>query len=81
MPTVESYAVVCDACEGRGFIQEAHDAYLLCTKCEGDGRLLVNPDVLHEVTGKDLLIFMAKVLVGAAGVGLFVYWYFRIPLP
>jgi len=34
-----------------------------------------------EVTGKAILLFMAKVLLGAAGIGAFVYWYFRIPLP
>ena len=34
-----------------------------------------------EVTGRDLMFFCLKVLLGAAGLGLFVYWYFRIPLP
>jgi hypothetical protein len=32
-------------------------------------------------TGKDLLLFLLKVLVAAGAVGLFVYWSFRIPLP
>jgi len=39
--SAEPFAIPCDACNGRGFIQESADSYILCTKCAGDCRLLV----------------------------------------
>jgi len=73
----ESYAIPCDACNGRGFIQESEDAYILCTKCGGDCRLLVTP--APHISGTELLLFLLKVLAIAGAVGAFVYWWFRLP--
>ncbi len=76
----ESYAIPCDACNGRGFIQESADSYILCAKCEGDCRLLVTRPAPIHFHGKELLWFMLKVFAIAGAVGAFVYWWFRIPL-
>lgn len=36
---IESYSVICDACNGRGY----DDAYVLCEKCQANGQIVV-PD-------------------------------------
>jgi len=68
----EPFAIPCDACNGRGY-----QGRLLCVKCEGNGNVLITPAT--HINGRNLLLFLLKVLTIAGAVGAFVYWWFRLP--
>lgn len=57
----EPYAVTCDRCHGKMFVDG-----ILCTKCSGDGRILITPKV--STFSQRVAVQMFWLMFGAATV-------------
>jgi hypothetical protein len=70
-----TYAVTCDRCHGHMFIEGSWK--LLCPKCHGDGRILIQPE--PRTTSQTAVLQMMWIVSGAGLVGitiiLLLHWF------